>query len=206
MYKDIVIIGYSGHSYGVIESALSIGLDIIGYCDLLKKEKNPFSLKYLGKEDVIFEDAVKWPFFVSIGNNYVRNKISEKLRSMNNNLVSIVDPSSLLNNSVVVGNGTFISKNVCVNSCVEVGDDVILNTGCIIEHECKIDNCVHVGPGSVLCGNVTVGKRSFIGANSTIKQGIKIGDDVIIGAGSLILKDVPNNSTVYGNPVKDEKK
>ena len=49
---------------------------------------------------------------------------------------------------------------------------------------------------------VKIGKRSFIGANSVVKQGISIGKDVTIGAGSVIINNVPDNATVVGNPGK----
>ncbi|MEI9806567.1 MAG: DapH/DapD/GlmU-related protein [Bacteroidota bacterium] len=54
----------------------------------------------------------------------------------------------------------------------------------------------------MLCGNVKVGRSTFIGANSVIRQGIVIGDNVIIGAGTVVVKDIPDNSTVIGNPAR----
>ncbi|KOY50669.1 hypothetical protein I602_229 [Polaribacter dokdonensis DSW-5] len=47
-----------------------------------------------------------------------------------------------------------------------------------------------------------VGVGSFVGGNAFIKQGVKIGRNTIVGAGSVVLKDVPDNVVVYGNPVK----
>ena len=53
-----------------------------------------------------------------------------------------------------------------------------------------------------MCGNVSVGSGSFIGANSVIKQGIKIGKNVTVGAGSVVLNDVPDGKIIFGNPGK----
>lgn len=47
-----------------------------------------------------------------------------------------------------------------------------------------------------------IGKRCFIGANAIILPGIKIGDEVIIGTGAVVTKDVPSNCIVAGNPAK----
>jgi acetyltransferase-like isoleucine patch superfamily enzyme len=50
--------------------------------------------------------------------------------------------------------------------------------------------------------NTYVGKCCFIGANAIIMAGVKIGDEVIVGAGAIVTKDVPSNSIVVGNPAK----
>ena len=47
-----------------------------------------------------------------------------------------------------------------------------------------------------------IGKRCFIGANAIIMCGIKIGDEVIVGSGAIVTKDVPSNCIVAGNPAR----
>ncbi|CAE6931181.1 Hexapeptide repeat of succinyl-transferase [Vibrio sp. B1ASS3] len=54
--------------------------------------------------------------------------------------------------------------------------------------------------------NTSIGSRCFVGANTIIMPGIAIGDDVIIGAGSVVTKDVDDKSIVVGNPAKIIKK
>jgi acetyltransferase-like isoleucine patch superfamily enzyme len=60
-----------------------------------------------------------------------------------------------------------------------------------------------MAPGSLLCGVVDVGKRSWIGAGSVVRDHIHIGEDAVVGLGSVVVKDVPAGRTVYGNPAKE---
>ncbi len=199
--KQIVLIGYSGHSFQIIEILIENGQEIIGYLDISEKEHNPYNLNYLGNEkNFNFKKSIN--YFVCIGDNLLRNDICKFLKSKGLNFLNIISSSSIISKSSQIGIGVFISNNVSLNSQVKISDGVILNTGSIIEHDCKIGKFSHIAPGAVLCGGVSVGEFCLIGANSVIKEGISIGNNVIIGAGSVVINDVPNNSIVYGNPVK----
>ncbi len=99
---------------------------------------------------------------------------------------------------------------------VDIGEDVT------IHRHCKIDGAnprgVHIGDRARLAarsivfshdyygGNMHVdtyiGKQSIIGYAAIILPGVKIGDNVIVGAGSVVSKDVPSNCIVAGNPAK----
>lgn len=196
--KKISIIGYSGHAYVCIESALKSGYKIKGYYDLEKKYLNPYKLDYLG-EDVDLNTSNS--LFICIGDNTIRKSVYDRLEKnfFNSN---IIDNSSNISDSVIIENMIFISKNVSVNSLSKIEKGVILNTGSIIEHDCIIGSFTHVCPGAVITGGVCIGSSCLIGSNSTILPGINIGNNVKIGAGSVIIKDIPDNATVVGNPGK----
>lgn len=82
---------------------------------------------------------------------------------------------------------------------IEIGDDVIMGNKCqILAHD--FSTMHHTG--YVRFGRVKIGDRVFIGANSTILMNVHIGNDVIIGAGSLVNKDVPDGCVVAGVPAK----
>ena len=51
-------------------------------------------------------------------------------------------------------------------------------------------------------GKIIIGNNCFIGARSTILPGVTIGDNTIIGAGSVVTKDIPSNVVAVGNPCK----
>lgn len=79
---------------------------------------------------------------------------------------------------------------------------MIVNTGASVDHDCKIDDFVHISPRATLCGNVIVGEGTQVGAASVIIPGIKIGKWCTIGAGTVIIRDVPDYAVVVGNPGK----
>ena len=78
MIRKVVIVGYSGHSYGCIEVAIEQRFSIIGYHDIVEKISNPYNLKYLGHEETI--DPNNKPF-IALGDNIIRKKIYKRMKS-----------------------------------------------------------------------------------------------------------------------------
>jgi acetyltransferase EpsM len=200
--KKLVIIGYSGHAYVVIETALENGYDVVGYLDKEQSQNNPYNLQYLGFEkDFNFNEWTdEVSFVLGIGDNNLRSNIADFIESKGKKIQTIINRTAQISKTANIHDGTFVNKNVIVNSFAKIGKNSILNSGCVIEHECVLQDGVHIAPGAVLTGNVSVGKNSFVGANAVIKQGVSVGENVIIGAGSVIITNVPDGVKVVGNP------
>lgn len=82
---------------------------------------------------------------------------------------------------------------------IEIGDDVIMgNKVQLIAHDFSLMH--HTGYARF--GRIVIGNRVFIGANTTILMNVHIGNDVVIGAGSLVNKDIPDGVVVAGVPAK----
>ncbi len=201
--KNIVIIGYSGHAFVVLDAVKQMSLHVEYYCEKNKLDFNPFKINYLGDErDVCFNWDLIDGVVLGIGDNKIRQKAADLIKSKKKSILNIIHPSSVISSFVTFGTGNFVAANVTINALAKIKDNCIINTGCIIEHECVIESGVHIAPGTVLAGNVKVGENSFIGANSVVKQGIIIGNGVTVGAGSVVIKDIPDNETWIGNPAK----
>lgn len=205
--ENVIIIGYSGHAYVVIDILKQQGCKIEGYLDRSIKSVNPFDLKYLGDEnlDEAIEKIKSFKFFVAIGDNNIRKKIFEKMFYNKMNSLNAIHPKATVSNSVFMGIGNIIMAGTVINSLCSIGNGVIVNSGAIVEHECVIGDFSHIAPGAVLAGNVKVGDCSFVGANSVVKEGINIGNNVIIGAGSVVINNLADGSKVVGNPAKEIK-
>jgi acetyltransferase-like isoleucine patch superfamily enzyme len=82
---------------------------------------------------------------------------------------------------------------------IYIGENTLIASGTtILTHEhVKRDK---INPRNPWVTNTYIGKKCFIGIEAIILPGIKIGDEVIVGAGTVVTKDIPSNSIVVGNP------
>lgn len=200
----MILIGYGGHAFVAYAIAKAMGLPVTGYCDAEEKLLNPYQLPFLGKEmdKENLEKMNNLGFFISIGNNTIRFKVAENLASENLQALNLIHPTAVVSANLEEVHGVMVAPNVVINPLAKIGNGVICNSASVVEHECVLDDFSHLAPGAILCGKVTVGKHSFIGAGSVVRPGIKIGSNVIIGAGSVVVKDIPDFAKVAGNPAR----
>ena len=176
MNKVVRILGYSGHSYEIIQSLLNNGYLIEGYYDIKEKENNPFLLEYFGSENDFLMSIKDNYFFPCLGDNKLRTRIFNLIKSNGGKFINVIDKDSNLSNKLTYGVGNFFAKNSCVNSNTKIDDNNIINTSSVIEHDCELKSGIHVGPGAIICGGVSVGNGTMIGANSVVKENINIGE------------------------------
>ena len=106
------------------------------------------------------------------------------------------------------GKNITIGRNVFINACCHFQDHggVTLGDGCLIGHNVVFATLNHgIAPddrASMYPAPITLGKNIWVGSNSTILRGVTIGDNAIIAAGSVVTKDVAENTIVGGVPAK----
>lgn len=183
------MIGYGGHAKSVADCIERDNhFHIVGYTELKPQESK---YKYLGTDDCLqslYESGVRNAAICVgyLGKGSLREELYERVKNIGFQLPVIVDPSSVISDSVKIGEGTFIGKSAVINTEAVIGKMCIINTNALIEHECVVEDFSHIAVGAVLCGQVKVGKAAFIGANATVIQQMKIATSKIVPAGATI--------------------
>jgi sugar O-acyltransferase (sialic acid O-acetyltransferase NeuD family) len=129
-----------------------------------------------------------------------------QIEDLSLNPVTIIHPSAIISKSAKIGRGCLISPGVIIGPGVEVGDHTILNSAVTIDHDTLIQENVIMGSGVHLPGYVKVLSNTFIGVGSCSVHGVTIGGNCLIGAGSVVTKDVPDDVIAAGVPAKEIRK
>lgn len=185
----IIIVGFGGHGKSVADMIKRSGkYEIVGYTDI---NDYKCSLPYLGTDEVLEEYYNQGVTNVVIGIGYlgkgnIRETLYNKIKSIGFNLPVIIDPSAVISDDVLIGEGTVIGKCAVINCYAKIGKMCIINTNATIEHECVVDDYSHISVGTVLCGQVKVNTGAFIGANAVVIQCREIDKYQIVPAGVTI--------------------
>lgn len=203
MSKNILVIGAGGHAKSVIDALISCGeyekialLEDFGACEVL-------GFNVIGKvsEAGKFLDEYK-NAVVAVGDNEYRLKTMNELKRIGFNFPVIKHKTAYLSRFSTICDGSVLLANSVVNANTKIGRGVIINSSVTVEHDCEISDGVHLSPNSVLCGVVFVGAGTWIGSGATVIDHIIIGKNSIIGAGSVVIRNIGDNVTAYGNPAK----
>jgi sugar O-acyltransferase (sialic acid O-acetyltransferase NeuD family) len=196
-------VGAGGHAISVAETVLAAGWQLIGFVDvesrlttlLSRPVLDAFPSDYLGSGGLVV---------IAIGDNYTRQRVWNEIASSlpAPQFPAFIHPTASVSTTAHLGIGTVVLQGVIVGSSARVGMGCILNSGSILEHECIMGDFSSLAPGVVTGGRVHLGQRSALSIGATIKHGVKIGVDSVVGAASYVNQDIPPNVVAYGSPAK----
>lgn len=199
---DIIIYGAGGlgrEIASLLQRYYSNEMQVIGYVDDGLQTGDfidgikilPNSILEHGNINIVF----------GIANPKVKQELYVKLRQKQNvNFPNIIAKSAIIDLSVVLGEGVVISDFCWLSKNVILGNGVFINVATTIGHDANIGDFCSVMPQSAISGYVSVDKASLIGAKSFVLQGVKVGSNTVICAGSAVFSKVDDGDVIMGNP------
>lgn len=154
----------------------------------------------LGNSNWLKEHKNHMKAVCAIGNPKVRKKVIQKLNGVE--FATLIDPSVLISNRVTIGEGSIICAGSILTVNITIGSHVIINLDSTIGHDVQIDDFTTLYPSVNVSGNVVIEECVEIGTGCQLIQGLKVGDGTIIGAGAVVVKELPRECTAVGNPAK----
>lgn len=208
MMKNIVLFGGGNQAHytidiiekegkynviGIIDSVHDIGTDRFGY-------------KVIGRVTELASLIEQYEIYgglITIGDNWSRYIVSQQITTIVPNFIFVnaIHPSVIIGNTTKIGVGIVAMAGCIFNPKAEIGNFTFFATGAQIEHDNIIHDYASISAGSVTGGYVTIGKFSAITLGVTVADRIEIGENTVVGAGSLVMKSLPDNVLAYGSPV-----
>ena len=144
---------------------------------------------------------------IAIGNPQAIKQVTSSIHNSLIDFPNLTAPSTIFLDraSVTFGKGNIICSRCLVSCNVSLGDFNILDGYITIGHDVKMGNCNAVMPSVNISGNVTMGDYNFLGVKSVVLQELRIGNDVRLGAGCLMMQHAKDGLLYVGIPAKEKK-
>ena len=201
---EIILIGGGGNCKKIIDMIISQGIKIKG---ILDDKHNNIDVEFYRKIKIIgrisdLPSYKNYNIVMTIGSIDFRLNFFNKYNDYK--FPNIIHDNSSVSDTAVLGKGIIIHYGVYVGPDTIINDFCHLDTSSIVEHDCILEKNIMVCPGVNICGGVKIKDNVFIGAgttiiNSTNNKEIVLNKKCFIGAGSLITKTIESNKLYYGN-------
>lgn len=203
-----IIIGAG--TYGEVYSAYlqESGVNIVGFLDdnASLHTKYVRGIPVLGGieklqtiKDIYNVDSVYCP----LGNNKLRVKYLSTAKKFGYLTPSFIHPSVQISPNVEIGDGVYILLNTSIMPYVRINNYVMISMSANIAHHSILEEGTFVSTGVNFGAAIVAHKCSYIGISATIMTGVKeLGEESLIGAGAVVIKDVPPKAVVAGVPAR----
>lgn len=211
--KDIAIFGAGGLSkevaslIGRINKREEDKWRIIGFFD-----DNPTlkgcDISHFGKVLGGIEELNSWntplDVVIAIGSPNAIRKVRERIMNPMISFPNVISPDFFIvdEETFCIGEGNIIQGGCIVSNDVSIGNFNLLNGDVVMGHDAKIGNYNVLMPDIRVSGEVVIEESNLIGVGSIILQQIKIGTNVHLGAGAVLMTKPKDNCTYLGNPAK----
>jgi sugar O-acyltransferase (sialic acid O-acetyltransferase NeuD family) len=161
---------------------------------------------YWGTQKVNFSTVVshknEYECVIAVGEPSSREMLYKKLLAEDVNLTSLIDPTAIISPTAIIQKGAIVCEYSTIHTAVTIGTNTLIQPFCNIGHDIKIGEHSVLSTCCVPGGGTVFGDRVFVGLQVALKESLHIGDDAIVGMGSVVYRDVPAGATVVGNPAR----
>lgn len=197
--KDIIMIGAN---LDMIEFAEKLNYQVIGIIEKLEAE-NYYGYEVFG-DDTVAEKILKKYQDVGIAiipdNPIVRFKLYNHYKKFTNNFENLISDDVLISKYAKIGYGMVIQEKVKIMANAMIGNFTRLNTSAHVGNDSIVSDFCTLAPKTVIGGRSKIGRFTHLGISSTIVPGKEIGNNIVIGAGTVVTKNVSDDVVVVGNP------
>jgi len=141
--------------------------------------------------------------FVPIGDNNLRHKLMCIYNELGFNTPSFIHKNANIDNSVEIGNGVYVLPGTNIMPFTKILDYTMISMGVNIAHHTLIEEGCFFSLGTNIGASINIRHKAYIGIAATLMTGVKeIGANSLIGAGSTVIRDVPENAVMIGSPAR----
>ena len=118
------------------------------------------------------------------------------------NFISLISPKASIGRNTIIGNGCIVPGWTVISNDIKIGNHVNIGVFCDFGHDVVIGNCCHIGAYTFLGGGAEVGDGVTIHPRVSVLPHKKIENNAVLGASSVVIRNVKQGQTVFGVPAK----
>jgi sugar O-acyltransferase (sialic acid O-acetyltransferase NeuD family) len=138
----------------------------------------------------------------AIGVCDARKLVVQKLQTIGVSFYNAIHPSVVMSEFVELGQDVIICAGSVLTVNIKIGDHVHINLNSTVGHDTVIGNYCSINPAVAINGNNCLGEGVYVGTGAKFIQEVSVGDWSTIGAGAVVVKDIPERVVAVGVPAK----
>ena len=142
-------------------------------------------------------------FVIAIANPVVKEQIAQIMIAHNAEFIKLIHNTAIISPSANIGMDFIACPYVMVSCNTVIQDHVMFNAYSSLGHDSIVGAYSSIMGHVDITGNAKVGTHTFWGSGARALPCAKIGNHALVGAGSVVLKKVKSNTTVFGNPAME---